>query len=245
MITIPSQADLTLVHAKSYIRLSPSEKGNMRKKSRVILALDEVRGERALWVAGQVADLVDAIKINWPLVLSTSPEIITELSKLAPVICDFKVADIPNTVSLIVSQAIKRGADGVIVHGFTGSDSVKAAVQAAEGRKIFVVTEMSHPGGTEYTASAAESLARMAVDCHASGIIAPATRPERVAALRRIVGDLLILSPGIGAQGGSTLITLGKGADYVIVGRSIYGAEDPREAAMQVVREIKSAFPQR
>jgi orotidine-5'-phosphate decarboxylase len=214
----------------------------MRKQSRVILALDEVRGERAMWVAEQVADLVDAIKINWPLVLSTSPDTITKLSKLSPVICDFKVADIPNTVSLIVSEAVRRGATGVIVHGFTGSDSVKAAVKAANGRHIFVVTEMSHPGGAEFTAPAAEALARMAVECGASGIIAPATRPERVAALRRIVGDLLILSPGVGAQGGSASATIGKGADYVIVGRSIYEAEDPRKAAEQVVEEIIGAI---
>jgi orotidine-5'-phosphate decarboxylase len=215
----------------------------MRKESRVILALDEVRPEKAFKVAEQVYDLVDAIKINWPLVLATSPDTITRLSELAPVICDFKVADIPNTVSLIVSQAVKRGAEGVIVHGFTGSDSVRAAVGAADGRNIFVVTEMSHPGGAEYTAPAAESLAKMAVDCGASGIIAPATRPERVATLRKIVGDLLILSPGVGAQGGSASATLDKGADFVIVGRSIYGAEDPRAAASQVVREAKSARP--
>jgi orotidine-5'-phosphate decarboxylase len=213
----------------------------MRKESRVILALDEVNGERAMWVAGQVADLVDAIKINWPLVLSTSSETITRLSELAPVICDFKVADIPNTVSLIVSHAVARGAEGVIVHGFTGSDSVRAAVQAAQGHQIFVVTEMSHPGGAEYTAPASESLARMAVECGAAGIIAPATRPERVAALRRVVGDLLILSPGVGVQGGSASTALRKGADYVIVGRSIYGAEDPRRAASEIVREAKEA----
>ncbi len=216
----------------------------MRKESRIILALDEVREGRALAVAEQVCDLVDAIKINWPLVLATSPEMITRLAKMAPVICDFKVADIPNTVKLIVSQAIGRGAEGVIVHGFTGSDSVKAAVEAADGGKIFVVTEMSHPGGAEFTAPAAEALARIAVECGASGIIAPATRPERVAVLRRIVGDLLILSPGVGAQGGSASSALSKGADYVIVGRSIYGSDDPRRATLQIVEETKEALRQ-
>jgi orotidine-5'-phosphate decarboxylase len=60
--------------------------------------------------------------------------------------------------------------------------------------------------------------------------------------MRKIVGDLLILSPGVGAQGGSASATIGKGADYVIVGRSIYGAEDPRKAAEQVVEEIRSAI---
>jgi len=129
----------------------------MRRESRVILALDEVRPERAFMVAERTADVVDAIKINWPLVLATSPETITRLAGLAPVICDFKVADIPNTVSLIVSQAMGRGAEGVIVHGFAGSDSVRAAVEAAGSGKIFVVTEMSHPGGAEYTAPVAGS----------------------------------------------------------------------------------------
>jgi orotidine-5'-phosphate decarboxylase len=80
----------------------------------------------------------------------------------------------------------------------------------------------------------------MAVRCGAAGIIAPATRPERLAALRREVGPLLILSPGVGAQGGSASEALRMGADYVIVGRGIYGAEDPREAALRVVREAKA-----
>ena len=82
----------------------------------------------------------------------------------------------------------RRGASGVIVHAFTGSDTVKAAVEAADGTDIYVVTEMSHPGGMEFTAPAAERLAKIAVDCGASGVIAPATRPERVKAIRQIIG---------------------------------------------------------
>ena len=53
----------------------------MRKRSRLILALDETDEQKALEVADSVGDLVDAIKINWPLVLSTSPEIITRISR--------------------------------------------------------------------------------------------------------------------------------------------------------------------
>jgi orotidine-5'-phosphate decarboxylase len=48
------------------------------------------RGERHWQVADSVGDLVDAIKINWPIVLSTSPEIITRLSRSSEVICDFQ-----------------------------------------------------------------------------------------------------------------------------------------------------------
>ena len=212
----------------------------MRKRSRLILALDETNERKALEVADSVGDLVDAIKINWPLVLSTSSEIITRLSRRSEVICDFKVADIPNTNKLIVSEAVQRGASGVIVHAFTGSDSVKAAVDAAEGKDIYVVTEMSHPGGSEFTAPAAERLARIAVECGASGVIAPATRPERVRAIRQVIGPgLSILSPGVGAQGGSATKALEMGADYVIVGRAIYGDSNPRESASRYIEEIK------
>ena len=71
---------------------------------------------------------------------------ITRLARLAPVICDFKIADIPNTDRLIVEQVRKRGASGVIVHAFTGTDSLRAAVDEAGDLDVLVVTEMSHPG---------------------------------------------------------------------------------------------------
>ncbi|KQM11241.1 orotidine 5'-phosphate decarboxylase, partial [Methanomassiliicoccales archaeon RumEn M1] len=58
---------------------------------------------------------------------------------------------------------------------------------------------------------------------------------------RQVVGDLLILSPGVGAQGGSASSAIANGADHVIVGRSIYGAERPREAAEAIAREIASS----
>jgi len=215
---------------------------SMRREKRLILALDETDPHKALHVAAAVRDEVDAIKINWPLVLSAGPSMITELSRLAPVVCDFKVADIPNTNRLITEQAVKRGASGIIVQGFVGHDSVRAVVEAAGEADVFVVTEMSHPGGRDFTAPVADRLARMAVEQGASGIIAPATRPERVRAMRQLIGDLLILSPGVGAQGGSATDALKNGADYIIVGRAIYEDKDPRTAASRIAAEINSAI---
>jgi len=214
----------------------------MRSRTRLILALDETREDKAFSIVEQVRDYTDAIKINWPLVLSASPGIITRISKLSDVICDFKVADIPNTNRLIVQQAVALGASGVIVHGFTGRDSVKAAVEAARGAEVFVVTEMSHPGGEEFTAPVAERLAALAVECGASGVIAPATRPERIRVIRGIVGKLKILSPGVGAQGGSAADAIANGADSVIIGRSIYNAQNPRDAARSVCEQVAAVL---
>ena len=161
----------------------------MRKSSRLILALDETDKSKALAIAGSVAGLVDAIKINWPLVLSAGPDMINRLSEFTDVICDFKVADIPNTVHLIVEGSVNRGAAAVIVHAFPGSDSLEEAVKTAGDRAvIYAVTEMSHPGGKEFTAPNAEALAQMGVRCGVAGFIAPATRPERIAAIRKIIG---------------------------------------------------------
>ena len=209
----------------------------MEKKSRIILALDLTDREKALKVAEATGGFLDAVKINWPLVLGAGPEIITEIAKASPVICDFKIADIPNTNRLIVEEAVRRGASAVIAHGFTGSDSLKACVDASGGR-VFVVTEMSHPGGKEFTQPNAERMARMAKEQGAMGIVAPATRPESIAKMRSIVGSLMIISPGVGAQGGKASDALRFGADFVIVGRAIYESKDPAKAAETLAKEI-------
>ena len=70
-------------------------------------------------------------------------------------------------------------------------------------------------------------------------MIAPATRPERVTFIKGLVGDLKVLSPGVGAQGGSAAQAISAGADYVIVGRSIYQADDPKKAAENIASEIR------
>ena len=214
----------------------------MRLQHRLILAADLTDPDAARAVVEAVRDRVDAIKVNWPLVLAAGPGIVRELAKGGYVLCDFKVADIPNTSRLIVEQAVRAGASGVICHGFAGEDSVRACVDAAKDADVFVVTELSHPGGQEYTAKFAEDFARLAVRSGAAGIIAPATRPDRVKALRSIVGKRLILAPGVGAQGAKASDAIVAGADAVIVGRAIYEAKDPARAAREIADEIRAAF---
>jgi len=201
----------------------------IRRNTQLILALDVTDRKNAVRISKETADHVDAIKIGYPLVLGAGLGIINDICKFAPVIADFKVADIPNTDHLICSQTFKAGASAVIVHGFTGRDSVLECVKTANNfhGDIFVVTEMSHPGAVEFIQPRALELASIAVECKASGVVAPATRPERVRQIRGVVGNLTIISPGVGAQGGSAADAIRAGADHVIVGRSIYGSKTP------------------
>ncbi|MHB8163297.1 MAG: orotidine-5'-phosphate decarboxylase [Methanoregula sp.] len=200
----------------------------------LILALDATEKKQALSIAEACAPHIDAIKLGYPLVLSCGLAIADELADYdLPLIADFKVADIPNTNRLIAEQVFDAGFSSIICHGFVGKDSVLACVETAFecGGACFVVAEMSHPGATGFFhGGTAEKIAELAMECGADGIIAPATRPERVEALRGIVGKRKILSPGVGAQGGDA-DTVAKIVDGIIVGRAIYEAKDPAIAA--------------
>ncbi len=211
------------------------------RKTRLILALDVTDRKSAVSIVEETVHSLDAVKIGYPLVLSSDIDIISTICEEVPVIADFKVADIPNTAHLICGQAFESGASAIIVHGFTGRDSVLECVSTARGFNgdVFVVTEMSHPGAIEFMQPKAIDLAALAVDCRASGVVAPATRPERVREIRKVVGDLIIISPGAGAQGGSAVDVIEAGADYVIVGRSIYNSKNPGIEAEKIAREIE------
>ena len=201
----------------------------------LILALDITEKKKALAIAHACAPHIDAIKLGYPLILSGGLSIAKDLEEEdLPLIADFKVADIPNTNRLIAEQAFDAGFSSIICHGFTGKDAVQACVDVSEdyGGSCFVVTEMSHPGATMFFhGGIAEKIAHLALECGADGIIAPATRPERVKVLRGIVGNRKILSPGVGTQGGDAG-AIARIVDGIIVGRSIYESEDPAAAAL-------------
>ena len=213
----------------------------MRKNTRLILALDVTDKSSAISISKDAAEHVDAIKVGYPLVLGAGLGIINRICEFAPVMADFKVADIPNTSQIICSQAFEAGASAVIAHGFTGRDSLLECVRTAREYKgeIFVVTEMSHPGAVEFMAPKALEIAALALECRASGVVAPATRPERIKQIRQIVGELTIISPGVGAQGASVAEAIKAGADYVIVGRTIYNSKTPGIEAERIAKEIE------
>ncbi|MDV3103316.1 orotidine-5'-phosphate decarboxylase [Thermococcus waiotapuensis] len=209
---------------------------------RLVLALDVYERERALEIARETSEYLWAIKVNWPLILGAGVGIIKELKETAnlPLIADLKLADIPNTNRLVAGKVFEAGADYVIVHGFTGRDSVNAVKELGE---VIIVVEMSHPGAGEFIQPAVDGLIKLANDVRPFGVIAPATRPERISYIRsKLRGEIKILTPGVGAQGGSAKKALEAGADYVIVGRSVYESRNPREKARELHEELMGAI---
>lgn len=212
----------------------------MKKDTHLILALDVTTRARALSLARGLTDYFDAIKIGYPLILASGLSIVKEISAFFPVIADLKIADTPNTNRLICNAALAAGASGIIAHAFPGKDSLQACAKSATdwSADLFVVTEMSHPGAELFMAPIAEQMARLAVDVDAAGVVAPATRPEKIKQVRSIIGKRIIISPGVGAQGGSASQALEAGADFLILGRSVFEAEDPEASAKSVLKEI-------
>ena len=207
-----------------------------------MLALDVLNEKRAFDIINNTNDYVDAIKIGYPLILSSKLNIIKKIKDISKkeVICDFKLADIPSTNEKIASLALKYG-DGIICHGFVGEDSIRAIQRVAKNletetghnKKVIMVVEMSHHGALRFMTSISDELAEMAKKLNVDAIVAPSTRPKRLQYIKNIVENIPIISPGIGAQGGNideVLRILGE-RDYIIVGRGIYESKNPREEA--------------
>ncbi len=211
-------------------------------KTGIMLALDVGNRREAFALLDRVREWVDVIKFNYPLVLSEGLGIVTEVKRRygKPVLADFKVADVPVTNNRIIKLSAAAGADGIMVHGFIGADALRSAREAAANIQLFVVTQLTNPGGLEFTAQFTEEFAQLAKFLGADGVQAPGNRPEVVKRVREIVGpELAIVCCGIGAQGGKFGHAVAAGADFEIIGRAIYQDPDPARAAREIAEKIR------
>lgn len=211
----------------------------MTNDSRLVLALDITDISKAEDVARQAEGKVRAIKINWPLVMTSGIGIVGRIGKYADILCDLKVADIPNTNRLITEKVRDNGAWGIITHIFPGSDSLMAVKKASGDMKVFGVAAMSHPGASEFMTNLRDRFLKLAIESDIYGIIAPGNDYDVTRDLKSRAGNLKIATPGVGAQGGTAGDAIRSGSDYVIVGRSIYESEDPSEKMESINEEIR------
>lgn len=198
--------------------------------SGIALALDLEDRSAAFRLLDRIGEHIDVIKLNYPLVLRAGLSIIGELKRsyAQPILADFKVADVPVTNDRIVRMVEQAGADAIMLHGFIGVDALRSAKRTARSIKLFVVTQLTSPGGLDFGAAFSEDFARLAALLDFDGVQAPGNRPEVVTRLREIVGpERIIVCCGIGAQGGLFGSAIQAGASFEIIGRAIYEAKDP------------------
>ncbi|MEN6328767.1 MAG: orotidine-5'-phosphate decarboxylase [Methanobacteriaceae archaeon] len=215
----------------------------MEVKNRIIVALDLQDMEVAMQVMDAVREEVDTVKIGYPLVLAQGLESIFTIKDEfgCQVIADFKVADIPETNLKIADLTFQACADAIIVHGFVGDDSVQACMDSAQknGGEVFLLTEMSHPGASEFIKPVSLEIATMGMEVGIKNFVGPSTRLDRLEKIRNIIGpDSFLISPGIGTQGGNPKDTLNF-ADAIIIGRSIYLSKNPKLAIQAFINSIK------
>ena len=208
-----------------------------RRESGIMLALDVPDREAAFRLLDRVAGEIDVIKFNYPLILKEGLEIITRVKERypRPILADFKIADVPVTNNRIIELCREAGADGVMVQGFIGIDAIQSAIEAAGDMKVLVVTQLTNPGGLDFTSRFTEDFASLARMLGAAGVQAPGNRPEVVRKVREIVGpEMMVVCCGIGAQGGKFGEAIGAWGDFEIIGRAIYQEPDPARATARI-----------
>ncbi len=217
-------------------------------RDRLIFAMDVPDCERARQLAKQLGDSVTFYKIGLELMMSGEYFELLDwlLERDKKVFCDLKFFDIPATVGSAVRQLKDRGATFVTVHG-NRSIMEAAAQNKGDSLKVLGVTvltsldrgDLDDLGFDCDLEALVLSRAKQALDAGCDGVISSGLEVPK---LRQYVDDkLLVISPGIrpvdnkpvGDQ--KRVVTVetafSNGADYIVVGRPIRDADDPRAAA--------------
>jgi orotidine-5'-phosphate decarboxylase len=234
----------------------------------LLIALDVPSGAQALRLADMLRGVAGGFKIGSRLFTSEGPVIVRTLAaKGDRVFLDLKFHDIPNTVAGAVAAATSLGVWMVNVHASGGLRMMQAACEAArqtaaaEGRPqplvvgVTVLTSMHADTLTEVGVDGPvlDQVTRLAVLAGQAGLDGVVASPQETGVLRRRCGgELTIVTPGIrgGAAAGDkndqerTMLAgeaVAAGASYVVVGRPIIDAPDPRAAAERIADEIRAA----
>jgi len=240
-------------------------------RSSLIVALDFDSLSSAAKFAKQIADLVGIFKIGNQLFTAAGPAAVKEISALGPgVFLDLKFHDIPNTVAgAVLSAAAMTGVQLVNVHALGGRAMLEAAVQAisagvpmgADRPRLLAVTlltSMDHKVMKEVGIGGVPKarvvkLAQLAKKSGVDGVVASV---QEARAIRKACGrEFLIVTPGVRpadkdgaatkqddqARTATPTEAIKAGADFIVVGRPILTAQDPRAAAQAIVEEIAAA----
>lgn len=229
---------------------------------RLIIALDVSSATAALQMADSLAGVCDWLKVGLELFIAAGPKVVTDLKARGfSVFLDLKLHDIPNTVASAVRSAAATGADMLTVHASGGPAMLAAAAEAAKASghavELVAVTVLTSMNVSQLNAvgvpiDPAEQVARLARIAVDAGICSLVCAPNEASHLRRIFGDdLCLVTPGIRPAGSDAhdqrriatpAAAILAGATYIVVGRPITQAPDPRAAAESIQLEIAEAL---
>ena len=234
----------------------------------LLVALDVESGARAAELASTLRGIAGGVKVGSRLFTLEGPALVRHLVNSGHrVFLDLKFHDIPNTVAQAVESAVHSGAWMINVHAAGGTPMMQAAAKAGRdaaarlGRPapvmigVTVLTSMDAPtlrqvGVERPLLDQVLALARLARDAGLDGVVAS---PQETAAIRHECGHgFAIVTPGI--RGASAVAhkddqartmspaeAIRAGASYIVVGRPIIAAADPRAAAEAIARELETA----
>src|SRR3954469_5427121 len=226
-------------------------------RDRLIVALDLPGLRDAQQMVERLGDSVSFYKIGYQLAFASGLAFVDELIRAGKQgFLDMKLHDIENTVSKGVESVGRTGVTFLTVHAYP--QTMKAAVAARQGStlKILAVTVLTSYDDIDlaesgYSQSVNALVARRAQQAHDLGVDGLVCSPEEASPLPLAGGnDMVVVTPGIrpqgSARGDQKRVTtpaqaIKAGADYLVVGRPITGANDPKAAAKAIVDEIVRA----
>jgi orotidine-5'-phosphate decarboxylase len=233
----------------------------MQATDRLIVAIDRSSRDDILRLADALHGVAGVFKLGLQAFVANGPSIVREvIARGAKVFLDLKVHDIPNTARHAVAEAASLGAAMVTVHASGGPTMLRACAVVSTGDStgdstlvlgVTVLTslndsELQRIGFAGTLRETGVRLARLAQDAGLRGVVASS---HEVAAIREACGsEMCIVVPGIrpeGSEAGDQRRTmtpaaaLAAGADYIVVGRPITDASDPRSAALALVDTLR------
>lgn len=226
-------------------------------RNQLILALDVPAVAAAEAMVDRLGDSVRFYKIGYQLIFAGGLALADKLVRSGKcVFLDLKLHDIGNTVAKGVESVARIGATFLTVHAYP--QTMKAAIEARgdSGLRILAVTVLTSYDDADlaaagYDFTVTELVAERAAQARDIGIDGLVCSGEETAAVRSVVGGRMVLvTPGIrpaGAAAGdqkrimTPAAAIAAGSDYLVIGRPILAAPDPKAAADAIVAEIAAA----
>lgn len=232
---------------------------------RLIVALDVPTAEQAIRVVDSLGDLVQYYKVGMEAFYGMGHAVLAQIAgRGKKTFLDLKLHDIPTTVSRTVTTLCNFSPAFLTLHAAGGSKMIKAAIDAADEwaaktawprPKLLAITVLTSIGESDwveigYQSPIRESVLRMSIMCKEEGLDGVVASPREAGAIRALCGpDFLIVTPGIRIlpeEHGDQMRTatpaqaLKVGANYLVVGRPIVSADNPRKVAAEIIKNMQS-----